>query len=123
MRERNVPAYYFYKNLGFSKLSDLSDFLGNSKNNVIKCLKQATATQSCEKATSGWLKKCRSCGKMYAADHGAHTVILGWYYDEEAAKNELRWITAAMKSGETLYELKYFTNVKISAFGTAKRTE
>lgn len=54
---------------------------------------------------------------------GAHTVILGWYDSEEAVKNELRGIIEAMKSGTALYELKYFTNVKISAFGTAKRTE
>ena len=54
---------------------------------------------------------------------GAHTVILGWYDSEETVKKELRGIIEAMKNGTALYELKYFTNVKISAFGTAKRTE
>ena len=54
---------------------------------------------------------------------GAHTVVLGWYDNEEAAKNEVCGIAEAIKKGETLYELKYFTNVRISAFGTAKRAE
>lgn len=54
---------------------------------------------------------------------GAHTVVLGWYDKEESVKKELREIVAAMENGEKTYELKYFTKVKISALGTAKKVK
>lgn len=52
---------------------------------------------------------------------GAHTVILGWYEDEESAKRELEDIFSAMESGEKVYSLKYFTDVKFSFWGTASK--
>lgn len=52
---------------------------------------------------------------------GAHRVILGWYEDEETVKKEMDEIIAAMEEGKASYTLKYFTDVKISFLGTAKR--
>ncbi|MBP5168817.1 MAG: helix-turn-helix transcriptional regulator [Oscillospiraceae bacterium] len=52
---------------------------------------------------------------------GAHRVILGWYEDEETVKKEMNEIIAAMEEGKTAYTLKYYTDVKISFLGTAKR--
>ena len=52
---------------------------------------------------------------------GAHTVILGWYEDEETVKKEMDAISAAMDKGEDKYKLQYYTDIKISAFGTASR--
>ncbi len=52
---------------------------------------------------------------------GAHTVILGWYEDEESIKKEMEEIIMAMNKGEAVYNLQFFTDIKISAFGTASR--
>lgn len=45
---------------------------------------------------------------------GDHCVILGFYETEEAAVKEIEEIHAAMASGQTVYELKYFVRVKES---------
>ncbi|MBR7081764.1 MAG: helix-turn-helix transcriptional regulator [Oscillospiraceae bacterium] len=52
---------------------------------------------------------------------GAHTVILGWYNDENAAKKEMAAIAEAVRRGDRLYRLRYFTDVKFSALGAASR--
>ncbi|MGN0415551.1 MAG: helix-turn-helix domain-containing protein [Agathobacter sp.] len=52
---------------------------------------------------------------------GAHTVVLGWYEDEKSVKKEMDAILEAMNSGEKLYKLHYFTDVKFSILGTASR--
>ncbi len=54
---------------------------------------------------------------------GAHTVILGWYSDEASVKKEMEEIISAIEKGERTYSLKYFTDVKFTVFGTAKRKE
>lgn len=52
---------------------------------------------------------------------GAHTVILGWYEDEETVKKEMAEIIAAMDNDVKIYRLKYFTDIKFSLFGTVTR--
>lgn len=52
---------------------------------------------------------------------GAHTVVLGWYEDEISVKKELDAIIEAMNRGDKVYHLQFFTNVKISVWGTASR--
>ena len=52
---------------------------------------------------------------------GAHTVVLGWYEDEESVKREMEDIITAMQNDEKLYNLKYFTDVKFSVWGTASK--
>lgn len=42
---------------------------------------------------------------------GAHTVVLGWYEDEETVKKEMTGIMNAMERAEKIYNLKYFTDV------------
>ena len=51
----------------------------------------------------------------------AHRVILGWYDNEESVKKELEEIVSAMNHDEKLYNLKYFTDIKFSFWGTASR--
>ncbi len=62
---------------------------------------------------------------LQAVDHigffGPHTVILGWYENEESVKMEMEEILSAMNEEKNMYKLQYFTDVKISAFGTASR--
>lgn len=52
---------------------------------------------------------------------GAHSVILGWYEDEEAARKEMDEILSAMNEGRQTYSLQYYADVKITAWGTAAR--
>lgn len=52
---------------------------------------------------------------------GAHTVILGWYEDEEMVTKEMAEIIAAMDNDIKMYKLKYFTDIKFTIFGTAAR--
>lgn len=52
---------------------------------------------------------------------GAHTVILGWYEDETTVRKEMEEITIAMNNGDAVYKLQHYTDIKISAFGTASR--
>ena len=52
---------------------------------------------------------------------GAHTVILGWYENEDIVRRELEEITTAMNNGDAVYRLQYYTDIKITAFGTASR--
>lgn len=52
---------------------------------------------------------------------GAHTVILGWYEDEETVRKEVEAILAHVGAGKKTYTLKYFTDVSISVWGTASR--
>lgn len=54
---------------------------------------------------------------------GEHSVILGWYEDEETAAKELSAILAAMDKGRRSYTLQYFTPVRFTAFGQAARVE
>lgn len=43
---------------------------------------------------------------------GENRVILGWYADEESMKKEIDAIWAAIRNGETFYELQYASKVK-----------
>lgn len=53
---------------------------------------------------------------------GAHTVILGWYEDEESVKKEVEEIVSAIDAGNTIYKLQYYTEVEFKGvFGTASR--
>lgn len=52
---------------------------------------------------------------------GAHTVILGWYEDEETVRRELEEIISAMDNDEKMYSLKYFTDVKFTLLGRTSR--
>lgn len=52
---------------------------------------------------------------------GAHTVILGWYEDEETVRKELEEILSAMNNDEKIYNLKYYTDVKFTLLGKASR--
>lgn len=53
---------------------------------------------------------------------GAHTIILGWYNDEESVKNEMEAIVKAMDQEQRTYKLKYFTVVEFKGiFGQASR--
>ena len=52
---------------------------------------------------------------------GAHSVILGWYEDEEAVRKEVDGILSAMNEGQQTYSLQYFADVRITAWGTAAR--
>lgn len=62
---------------------------------------------------------------LQAVDHIGffvpHTVILGWYENEESVKMEMEEILSAMNEEKNMYKLQYFTDVKISALGTASR--
>lgn len=61
------------------------------------------------------------CGVDRVGFFGAHSVILGWYDDEDSVKRELDDIVSALDNGERVYELKYYTDIKFSIFGTASR--
>lgn len=52
---------------------------------------------------------------------GAHSVILGWYENEEAVRKEVDGILSAMNEGQQTYSLQYFADVRITAWGTAAR--
>ena len=52
---------------------------------------------------------------------GAHTVTLGWYENEKTVRKEIEEITTAMNKRDTFYNLQYYTDIKISAFGTVSR--
>jgi len=53
---------------------------------------------------------------------GAHTVILGWYEDEESVKKEVEEIVSAIDAGNTTYKLHYYTEVEFKGFfGNASR--
>lgn len=52
---------------------------------------------------------------------GTHTIILGWYEDEETVKKEVEAIMAFIEAGKKTYTLKYYTDVSISVWGTASR--
>ena len=54
---------------------------------------------------------------------GEHSVILGWYEDEETVKKELLTILDAIEKRHSLYTLQYFSPVRFTAFGTAARVE
>ena len=66
---------------------------------------------------------------LQGVDHvgffGAHTIILGWYDDEESVKKELSEISASLEKGIHIYQLKYCALVEFSkVFGrTRKRTK
>lgn len=52
---------------------------------------------------------------------GAHSVILGWYENEEMVKKEMSEIIDAMDNDVKMYQLKYFTDIKFTMFGSATR--
>lgn len=53
---------------------------------------------------------------------GAHTIILGWYNDEESVKSEMEAIVKAMDQEKRTYKLKYFTAVEFKGiFGQVRR--
>lgn len=53
---------------------------------------------------------------------GAHTIILGWYNDEESVKSEMEAIVKAMDQEKRIYKLKYFTAVEFKGiFGQVRR--
>lgn len=53
---------------------------------------------------------------------GAHTIILGWYNDEESVKSEMEAIVKAMDQEKRTYKLKYFTVVEFKGiFGLVRR--
>ena len=53
---------------------------------------------------------------------GAHTVILGWYDNEDSVKKEVEEIVNAIDQGNTTYKLQYYTNVEFKGiFGSASR--
>lgn len=52
---------------------------------------------------------------------GAHSVILGWYENEEAVRKEVDGILSAMNEGQQTYSLQYFADVRITAWRTAAR--
>ena len=93
--------------------------------------KMINATLSCADANAGWWHLISTFGiKMpsnikEAIDRigffGAHTVILGWYENEDIVRRELEEITTAMNNGDVVYRLQYYTDIKITAFGTASR--
>lgn len=43
---------------------------------------------------------------------GENKELLGWYTDEDSLQNEMNTILAALKNGDTSYELKYAAKVK-----------
>lgn len=52
---------------------------------------------------------------------GAHTVILGWYEDEETVQREMNEMIAAVERGDKMYCLKYYTDVEFTLLGAASR--
>lgn len=55
---------------------------------------------------------------------GAHTIILGWYDDEDSVKRELEDIVKAIDKEEKTYRLKYFTDIEFKGIlGQASRKQ
>ena len=52
---------------------------------------------------------------------GTHSIILGWYEDEETVKKEMNEIITSMNNNEQTYKLKYYTDVKFTFLGTTSR--
>ena len=61
--------------------------------------------------------RCVLCGTSHTGFFGDNLETLGWYATEEDAQKEIKEIYTAMLNGEPAYQLKYFANVKIKAFG------
>lgn len=64
---------------------------------------------------------------LEAVDHfglfGVHTVILGWYENEELVKKEMEGILSAMEDNKKTYTLQFFTGMKVSALGIVSRKQ
>ncbi len=47
---------------------------------------------------------------------GENKTLLGWYADKDGIQNEMNAISAALKNGDTFYELRYAAKVKSGFF-------
>lgn len=53
---------------------------------------------------------------------GAHTIILGWYNDENSVQKEVKEIVKAIEAEEKTYKLQYFADVEFKGIlGQASR--